>query len=240
MAELASSRGWGPGWPNPHVDHIVTAVCGANRVKLPVRTEIAVLVQRLVADLEHHHGPFHPGQCWGFANRAIRGSSTPSNHSWGLAIDLDAPSNPMTSNPGAPHTIGSYASGVAARYGFRWGGDYVGRKDYMHFEFMGTPASAAALVRGVRGVVGPVAPASGRPALPGAGLRRGSAGQPVRWLQSRLNQIAGPHGHAVLHGKPLAVDGIFGPLTEQVVKAFQAQRHLAVDGVVGPRTWAQL
>jgi hypothetical protein len=237
MAELASSRGWGPGWPNARTDHVVTAVCGANRIKLPVRLEIAVLVQRLVAGLERQHGPFHPGQCWGFANRAIRGTSIPSNHSWGLAIDLDAPSNPMTSNPKAAHTIGSYASGVAAKYGFRWGGDYIGRKDYMHFEFMGTPASAAALVRGA----GPAAqPAHGRPDLPGGGLRRGSSGEPVRWLQRRLNEIAGPHGHGVLGGKPLVTDGLFGELTEKVVKAFQAHRGLAVDGVVGPRTWALL
>jgi D-alanyl-D-alanine carboxypeptidase/Putative peptidoglycan binding domain len=229
MAELASSRGWGPGWPSPRTDRIVTAACGANRIKLPVRTEIAVLLQRLVADLERQHGPFHLGQCWGFANRAIRGTEIPSNHSWGLAVDLDAPSNPMTSNPNAAHTIGSYASGVAAKYGFRWGGDYTGRKDYMHFEFMGTPASAAALARGVQ-----------RPALPGGGLHRGSAGEPVRWLQRRLNEIAGPHGHAVLGGKLLVTDGIFGELTEKVVKAFQANRGLAVDGVAGPRTWEQL
>jgi hypothetical protein len=231
MGELASSRGWGPGWPNPQTDRIVTAVCGANRIKLPVRNEIAVLVQRLVADLEHQHGPFHPGQCWGFANRAIRGSTAPSNHSWGLAIDLDAPSNPMTTNPGAPHTIGSYASGIGAKYGFRWGGDYVGRKDYMHFEFMGTPASAAAVARGAR-------PATAAPARPV--LQRGSSGEAVRLLQSRLNALAGPHGHPVLHGKPLAVDGLFGPLTEQVVKAFQGAHGLAVDGIVGPKTWAKL
>jgi hypothetical protein len=212
----------------------VTAVCGANRIKLPVRSEIAPLVQRLVADLERQHGPFHLGQCWGFANRAIRGSSTPSNHSWGLAIDLDAPSNPMTTNPGARHTIGSYASGVAARYGFRWGGDYVGRKDYMHFEFMGTPASAAALARRVRPAAG------GRPALPDGGLRRGSSGEPVRWLQRRLNEIAGASGHQVLGGRPLATDGVFGEQTDSVVKVFQAHRQLEASGIVGPKTWAQL
>jgi D-alanyl-D-alanine carboxypeptidase/Putative peptidoglycan binding domain len=233
MGELASTRGWGPGWPHPLTNHVVTAVCGANRLKLPVRTEIAVLVQRMVADLEHQHGPFHLGQCWGFANRPIRGTSTPSNHSWGLAIDLDAPSNPMTTNPHAAHTIGSYASGIAAKYGFRWGGDYVGRKDYMHFEFMGTPASAAALARGAHPPVAPPAPA--RPTV-----RRGSAGEAVRFLQGRLNALAGPHGHPVLHGKLLVVDGLFGPLTEQVVRAFQGSHGLAVDGVVGPQTWAKL
>lgn len=234
MAESASTRGWGPGWPHPRTDRVVTAICGANRIALPVRAEIAPLVQRLVADLERRHGPFHQGQCWGFANRAIRGTQTPSNHSWGLAIDLDAPSNPMTSDPRARHTIGSYASGLAARYGFRWGGDYVGRKDFMHFEFMGTPASAA-------GLVGAVRPAAvERPALPAGGLRRGSSGEAVRWLQRRLNQIAGTAGHAVLGGKPLAVDGDFGDRTDRVVKVFQGHRHLAVDGIVGPKTWALL
>jgi hypothetical protein len=216
----------------------VTAVCGANRIKLPVRTDVAVLVQRLVADLERRHGPFHPGQCWGFANRAIRGSTIPSNHSWGLAVDLDAPSNPMTDNPKATHTIGSYASGVASRYGFRWGGDYVGRKDFMHFEFMGTPASAAALVGGSRPPPAPTR--SGRPELPGRGLRKGSSGEPVRWLQRRLNDTAGPGGHAVLGGKLLSTDGQFGDLTERAVRAFQAHHGLAVDGVVGAASWARL
>ncbi len=233
MAELASSRGWGGGWPQPRTDRIVTAVCGVNRIKLPVRTEIAALVQHLVTDLERQHGPFHPDQCWGFANRAIRGTKVPSNHSWGLAIDLDAPTNPMTTNPRAAHTIGSYASAIAARHGFRWGGDYVGRKDYMHFEFMGTPASAAALVRNLPAM-------SGRPDLPAGGLRRGSSGEPVRWLQRRLNEIAGPRGHGDLGGKPLATDGVFGDLTEKVVKTFQAHRSLPASGVVDAKTWARL
>ena len=238
MAELASSRGWGPGWPHAHTDRIVTAVCGANGIKLPVRREIAVLVQRLVADLERQHGPFHTGQCWGFANRAIRGTRIPSNHSWGLAIDLDAPSNPMTTDPRAGHTIGSYASQMAAKYGFRWGGDYRGRKDFMHFEFMGTPASAEALARG--GAAGLLSANGGRPALPAGGLHLGSSGEAVTWLQRRLNQIAGPGGHGALGGKPLAVDGVFGPQTDKVVKTFQAHRGLAVDGVVGAKTLAAL
>jgi hypothetical protein len=230
MAESAAARGWGSGWPRPDTSRIVTAVCGANQIKLPVRREIAVLVQRLVVDLEREHGRFHPGQCWGFANRPIRGTNIPSNHSWGLAVDLDAPSNPMTTNPQATHTIGSYATGIAARYGFRWGGNYVNRKDYMHFEFMGTPASAAALTG--RGGV--------RPALPRGGLRRGSSGEAVRWLQSRLNEIAGPAGHAILGHRLLGVDGAFGAQTEAVVRVFQGHRSLAVDGVVGSLTWAKL
>lgn len=87
---------------------------------------------------------------------------------------------------------------------------------------------------------GPVHPVAGKPGLPRGGLHRGSSGQAVRWLQGRLNTIAGPRGHGALGGKPLAVDGVFGQRTEKVVKSFQAHRRLAADGIVGPKTWAAL
>jgi len=38
----------------------------------------------------------------------------------------------------------------------------------------------------------------------------------------------------------IEVDGIFGPQTESVVKAFQTHVHLTVDGIVGPATWGLL
>jgi peptidoglycan hydrolase-like protein with peptidoglycan-binding domain len=94
--------------------------------------------------------------------------------------------------------------------------------------------------RAVRLALGPVNPVVGKPGLPRGGLRRGSSGERVKWLQRRLNTIAGPRGHGALGGKPLAVDGVFGEKTEKVVKVFQAHRGLAADGVVGSRTWARL
>lgn len=36
------------------------------------------------------------------------------------------------------------------------------------------------------------------------------------------------------------IDGIFGPVTEQAVKMFQAKGGLVIDGIVGPITWARL
>ncbi len=36
------------------------------------------------------------------------------------------------------------------------------------------------------------------------------------------------------------IDGVFGPVTERAVKAFQAKEGLIQDGVVGPLTWARL
>jgi len=36
------------------------------------------------------------------------------------------------------------------------------------------------------------------------------------------------------------IDGVFGPVTERAVKAFQAQCGLDTDGTVGPLTWGKL
>ncbi len=41
-------------------------------------------------------------------------------------------------------------------------------------------------------------------------------------------------------GQSLAVDGIFGPQTEDRVRQFQRANGLAADGIVGRRTWPKL
>ena len=53
---------------------------------------------------------------------------------------------------------------------------------------------------------------------------------PVRPLQQLLRA----------RNHPVAVDGIFGPVTESAVKAFQQSAGLAADGIVGPLTWPKL
>jgi hypothetical protein len=55
-------------------------------------------------------------------------------------------------------------------------------------------------------------------------LRTGSRGDYVKTVQ-RLMQIA--------------VDGIFGPITDRAVRVFQRGAGLASDGIVGPLTWAE-
>jgi peptidoglycan hydrolase-like protein with peptidoglycan-binding domain len=61
-------------------------------------------------------------------------------------------------------------------------------------------------------------------------VRRGEQVFPVRPLQQLLRA----------RNHPVAVDGIFGPLTESAVKAFQQSKGLAADGIVGPNTWPKL
>jgi hypothetical protein len=93
-----------------------------------------------------------PGWCWGAACRPIKRSdgtltTTPSNHSSGLAVDINAPENGFGA---ATHTIGRPMADLWNEYGFRWGGDYSSTKDWMHFEFMGTPEDAARLTEKAR------------------------------------------------------------------------------------------
>jgi peptidoglycan hydrolase-like protein with peptidoglycan-binding domain len=59
-------------------------------------------------------------------------------------------------------------------------------------------------------------------------VSEGAEGHPVKTLQDLLNE----------RGSGLAVDGIFGPLTDAAVRAFQESSGLEVDGIVGPHTWS--
>jgi len=144
---------WGSGWPHCQQGKVVTVTCFG--LRLPVRREIAPLIPPLVKELQTARGKeFKKGWCWGFACRAIANTQTPSNHSWGLAIDLDAPENPYLTiaQHRAPHplrkefdgvgllrsTMPRNAKQIAERHGFRWGGVYHAHPDPMHFEFMGS------------------------------------------------------------------------------------------------------
>ena len=62
-------------------------------------------------------------------------------------------------------------------------------------------------------------------------LCRGSTGEAVKTLQTRLNALGYDCG---------TVDGIFGIKTYNAVVKFQTARALAVDGIVGVNTWGAL
>lgn len=131
----ATDRGWG----GPCSGKIVTIV-RSDGVRLPVNEKVKVLIALLCDETERRGYNLVPGWCWGYACRKIRGSSTWSNHAWGLAVDLNAPTNPMTSS--LKTDMPSWMPDMWNRYHFRWGGDYAGRKDAMHYEYMGTPTEA--------------------------------------------------------------------------------------------------
>ncbi|ABE63159.1 conserved hypothetical protein [Nitrobacter hamburgensis X14] len=65
--------------------------------------------------------------------RKVRGSATKwSNHAYGAAIDLNAEENGFGKGHG---TMPQPVIDAFKRQGARWGGDYRGRTDPMHFEF---------------------------------------------------------------------------------------------------------
>ena len=70
-------------------------------------------------------------------------------------------------------------------------------------------------------------------AYPGTHLRVGSRGDNVTNIQLWLNALSAVYSEI----PPVNADGIFGPLTENAVIAFQNRFNLTVDGVVGRVTW---
>ena len=61
-------------------------------------------------------------------------------------------------------------------------------------------------------------------------VQNGTQGHPVKTLQYLLRA----------RGHHLAVDGVFGRVTEAAVKAFQTSKGLAPVGIVSPQTWTAL
>ena len=135
------------------------------------RREVWPLFAAFCARLEDYRGSkireYVPGQprtpsnwqCWSGQIRPIRGLEASalagnidswSNHSYGTAFDIESGENPLGS-PGWGTLHGPKTASFAHAYGFRCGastavgGDYTGRADRMHVEFMGTPADAIAL-----------------------------------------------------------------------------------------------
>jgi peptidoglycan hydrolase-like protein with peptidoglycan-binding domain len=63
-------------------------------------------------------------------------------------------------------------------------------------------------------------------------VQRGSRGPAVMAVQHNLRFAYGFTN--------LAVDGIFGAITQEAVRSFQARFKIGVDGIVGPITWNTL
>lgn len=175
------------------------------------------------------------GHSWGWANRPIRGSSSTSNHASGTAVDLNAPKHPL----GKSGTF-SAAQFKAIRKilndlggAIRFGGDYSGRKDEMHFEVNTSKANLAKVA---------------------ASIRKGEKPKPVGGATGGGNTYTAISGSAPLvklyhKGEPVKriqkavgvkADGYYGPSTVSAVKAWQKANGLDVDGLFGEESWAKL
>jgi len=89
---------------------------------------------------------------WGYANRSVRGSTAVSNHASATAVDINATRHGLgakgTFSPAQVdeiHRILGEVDNVV-----RWGGDYTGRKDEMHFEINASPEEVARVAERIR------------------------------------------------------------------------------------------
>jgi len=147
MAARADRRGWGPGWPRCNSSKWVTVTASISGTTLLVHREVAPIVKWLLDQTEalgylFDHGPKDPTDDWGAVCRRIAGTSEPSNHSWGLAMDLDATLYPQGQRT---RRLPQWVMSLWLKYGFD-NGVYWSNPDPMHMEFNGTPADARFLV----------------------------------------------------------------------------------------------
>lgn len=194
---------------------------------------------------------------WGYAERTIRGDSTTlSNHASGTAEDLNATQHPLGTSVLSTFTQ-AQVDKIHARLRryegcIRWGGDYSGRKDSMHFEINKPIATVNAVYQKL------IAPAPAEtPDIFDANigevcLRYAREGRPMRTTDSCYgdarrflawgrslgvvprnseNYWATYHGTATPPGGPTSAE-VFIQCTKWI------QRHFGVtaDGVAGPET----
>lgn len=206
---------------------------------------------------------------WGYAERPIRGSTTTlSNHASGTAFDFNATKHPLG-------VVGTWSSAERAKINgmlnklggtVRWGDNYSGRKDGMHFEINVQPTTAGlakinAAITVLQGLLNGKTPppvedkpetqklrvslklvdyaAKGGFFHSGQQVALDEARLVARWLR-RLN---------VITDRDLRVWETFirtgawasaGAQYKGLMKKFQAHYGLAADGIVGPLTKAKL
>jgi hypothetical protein len=72
---------------------------------------------------------------WGYAFRMVRGTTDKlSCHSSGTAIDLNATKHPLGKYDTFSAEKVPIIRALSKKYGLKWGGDFKGRPDDMHFE----------------------------------------------------------------------------------------------------------
>lgn len=123
-------------------------VKGTDR-ELKCAESVGPLLAAFAADFHKLIEPIDEGTFddWGYAFRMVRGSTDRlSCHSSGTAIDLNATKHPLGKVGTFPAEKVPMIRALAKKYGLKWGGDFKGRADEMHFEVEISPGKAQALI----------------------------------------------------------------------------------------------
>jgi hypothetical protein len=116
--------------------------------------DVATIARWQLARYETTVEPIVTETCWGWFVKPIEGSTVVSNHASGTAWDINADQHPMGESAARSFTaaqIRACRAIVADSDGvLRWGGDYTGRPDPMHWEINASAAKVRALADAIR------------------------------------------------------------------------------------------
>lgn len=254
-AHTAAQRGWGAGWPSCSgaQGNLATITFARSGVRVTVHKRLARLVQILADETERRGYLAKLGQTGAYNCRKIAGTNSPSNHSWGLAVDWNWQSNPYSSN--RAHTNPQWMYDLWARYGFANGSMYSNVFDWMHLEAMGSTiqmdAMTALAVAEIHGNTQPPVPIippiptstitwieESSMALPvlyaGDGTPHSKDGRGrLAWYVMSLQALLGVRGLKTA----VPVTGVFDASTVAAVKELQTRQKITADGACGPATW---
>ncbi|MDP3772643.1 MAG: M15 family metallopeptidase [Gemmatimonadales bacterium] len=141
-----SSNGW-PASPLASAIDIVTVFVAlrSGAKKIQVARKAAAALEEIVRWWDANIEPVTELGSYNYREiRGYEGKGIISNHGSGTAVDINASRHPL----GASGTVSLFKraaiSAKAASLGLRWGGDYVHRKDEMHFEVASSRVRAVA------------------------------------------------------------------------------------------------
>lgn len=196
--------------------------------------DVSVVLLYLLKQYNDTVEPLRQSDTGGYNPRSIISGHSLSNHASGTAIDARWRDHPLSASGTfssaqvkALRKILVFLEGVV-----RWGGDYRGRKDEMHFEINAPLSRVEAVANKIRN--GGSKPAPVKPVgSTKLALKVGSTGPLVKHLQERMNAVFPSYSR-------LREDGNYGAKTEAVIKEFQRRCSVKADGVIGPKTRALL
>lgn len=186
--------------------------------------DVEFLLMYLAGEIHRRVEPLGTG-CWGYAYRQNRNANNLSCHASGTAIDVNAPAHPNGKRGTWSAKKKTEVREILAECGgvIRWGEDFGGTVDGMHFEIHGDAAAVKKAADALRKRLAPPKPvAKPVPKWFKRNLYVGLTGADVVECQKRL------------HLSP--ADGDFGPKTKAAVIKVQQAHGLTANGTVRPDT----
>jgi hypothetical protein len=109
----------------------LTTITTRGGARFTVARKYAPRFEALLNDLEASGYSIDPKQSGGYNPRNIAGTSTPSQHSFGRAVDVNWTRNALGT---AGDIDPALAQELSTKHGFTWGGSWKNKRDPMHFE----------------------------------------------------------------------------------------------------------